>query len=181
MNDETPSGPDPADRIQGMVSGTPVLLTDGREWLLADFAPDPGDVWDRLYDGNIVRGQYDASDLYVAAYRLLRANYHLTPEEAYRLLAVDPANLVHPVEVALFGVDRPYRGFSEWVEVSLLANGLDPDRIPPSRRRAVVDYLVTTGKAIPAAEYLSSHQAAAKRKAILDFAARRAARRQSQD
>lgn len=154
------------------LDGTPVEI-NGQTWILADFIPELGDAWNRLYDHNIVRGQYDPKDVQLGALRLLMANYHLTLDEAVALvLAVDPAELVQPVEVAIFGVDRPYRGYSEWVESSLYINGIDPASVPASKRRDVVAYLVTAGKAIPAEQYLSSYKAAAKRQGWLDLAAR---------
>ncbi|MEO6809151.1 MAG: hypothetical protein ABI353_08550 [Isosphaeraceae bacterium] len=170
--------PVPGNRQKGpSLDGSPVEI-DGQTWTLSAAIPELSEVWDRIYDHAVVRGSYDERDVQLAALRLLQANYRLDLDEAVQVvLSADPADLVPPVEVALFGVDRPYRGYSEWVEVSLLANGIDPAGVPPDRRRAVVEYLAAQGRAIPADEYLSSHKAAAKRKSILDFAARRAERK----
>lgn len=146
-------------------AGTAVEI-DGRIWTLAAAIPYLGDVWDRLFDQNHLAGYYDPDDLRMAAFRLLYAHYHVTPDEGVALIQRAPLGaLVAAIEAALFGgVD--YLGYSNWIEVQLWSNGIDPERLPARLRLAVLDNLVTTGRALPAAQYVSSAEAAAVRQSF---------------
>jgi hypothetical protein len=162
----------PEARAVGPAAGTPVALADGREWALADRLPYLGGVWDDLYDQNVLRGRYDGAKVKTAAYRLLRGNYDLTPDEAFGLLRdVEPAALVDAVERALFGPPpgRARQTWSDWVVASLLANGIDPDAVPAGRVEHVMDVLLATGRALPQERWISSQAAMIARRKMLDF------------
>lgn len=160
--------PDPAARKRpGAVRGTPVIL-GGSEWLLADFVPALGRVWDDLYDSNVLEGRYEAADVQRAAVRILWANYDLSADEAVGLvLGADPGSLVGAVEAALFGEARPHRTYSDWAISSLLANGLDPKRVPPESLRDVLDQLVISGRAVAPEEFVTTILYAKERREIL--------------
>lgn len=53
---------------------------------------------------------------------------------------------------------------------SLAANGLSPATVPHHLLRGVLDQLVMTGRAVPAAKFVSSTEAAVRRRSILDIA-----------
>lgn len=161
-------GPDPEARKRpSTVRGTPVRL-GGSEWLLADFVPALGQVWDDLYDSNVLQGRYEAVDVQRAAVRLLWANYDLSADEAVGLvLGADPATLVGAVEAALFGEARPHRTYSDWALSALLANGLGPKRVPPESLRDVLDQLVAVGRAVPPESFVTTLQYARERREIL--------------
>jgi hypothetical protein len=138
----------------------------GRTWLLADYVPKLGPAWDEVYDENVWAGEYTLETVRRAAIRLLDESYELTPSEAAGLImSADPVALKGAVEAALFGPagDGDYRGYSEWVTVSLLANGLDPARLRGPALRGVLDLLVSTGRATPARSFISSAAAAAEK------------------
>ena len=147
--------------------GTDVTLADGLAWTLADYVPALGLVWDQLYDDNVVAGQYHVADVLVAAARLLQENYDLPVDfVAWLLAGADPDALVAAVEGALFGRRAVIRGYSEWAEAALRANGIDPAAVPPPILRAVLDQLVATRRAVPAADFTSAGIAATKRAAL---------------
>lgn len=148
------------------ITGTPVEIA-GQTWLLADHVPAPEPVWDRLFDDNILSGQYDPEDTNSAAVRLLFVNYNLSPDEAAGLILEAPRpDLIHAVEVALFGPDQVHRTYSDWVLSSLFANGLDPRDVPPEQLRNVLFQLVATGRAVPAEVFISSAEYAVMRAAL---------------
>jgi hypothetical protein len=76
-------------------------------------------------------------------------NYQLSPDESVGLVRSVPAvKLLLAVETALFGKPgRKHITLSGWTRAVLLANGLDPDTLPPADRRAVCDELVRIGRA----------------------------------
>lgn len=160
-------GPTAARKRPGAVRGTPVIL-GGSEWLLADFVPALGRVWDELYDANVLDHRYDVVDVQRAAVRLLWANYDLTTDEAVGLvLGADPATLVGAVEAALFGEAKPHRTYSDWAISSLLANGVDPGAIPPEVLRDVLDQLTALGRAVPPESFVTTLRYARERREIL--------------
>jgi hypothetical protein len=159
----------PDARAKPGISGTPVEIGD-ETWLLADYIPRLEPVWDRLVDRNALTRSYDHEDTNSAAVRLIFTNYNLSPDEAARLILSAPRpDLVHAVEIAIFGDGESYRGYSDWAKVSLWANAIDPDVLPPAMLRPVLDHLITIGRAVPAADYLSSAQAASVRNSFLNL------------
>jgi hypothetical protein len=162
---------DPATYVRpGIHSGTPVTV-NGRAWLFADHVRTYEPVWDRLYDSAQLTGHYPLMDVMSAAVRLLYQANDLTPDEAATVVAAaDPADLVPAVDRALYGPERSHRTWGQWVESSLLANGLNPATIPPDKVWAVLDMLVMTGRTVPAGKFVSSAEAAAMRRGILGWA-----------
>ena len=138
-------------------------MGDGQAWPLAAYVPALGPVWDRLYDDNLIRGVYGPDDVRLAASRLLLENFDLAPEAvATLIIGADLAELVKAVESALFGPERSYHSWSDWVLGSLYANGIDPASVPPDRLHAVLGMLVASGRAIPSGKYISSAVAGAR-------------------
>lgn len=140
------------DRLRGMP-----ITAHGSTWLLADYIPVFEPVWDRLYDSGVIRECYDHPDTNSAAIRLLVANYDLAPGEAASIiLAASRAELVAAVERALYGEKKSHRTYTEWIELSLLANGIDIAKVPPEKVTYLMDYLESAGRTIPAHEFISS-------------------------
>ncbi len=156
----------PEARVKPGANGTPVEI-NGRTWLLADHVPVLDAVWDALYDQNQLARYYEPDDLRKAGLRLLWANYDLTTEEAVGLIRLaDLTVLAQAVESALFGAGDDRRTYSEWVAIALWSNGIDPERLPATFRRAVLESLEASGRTIPASAFISSAQAAAVRKSF---------------
>lgn len=152
------------------VTGTPVEIA-GQTWLLADW-PHFGGVWDDIYDRAVLRGECDSLSVAVAAEMLLISCHKLDLDDAVRLVRLaDPEDLASAVRTALFGPEEARRTYSQWAISALLANGLNPDRVPAVCLRDVLDHLVATGRAVPADKWVSSAEAAAERAAILKLKA----------
>lgn len=154
--------------------GTPTVLGDGNSWTLSDYVPRLGGVWDTLYDHRVGRGKYRIADIRTAATHLLRANYAATPAECYSLIVgADPAGLVAAVEAAMLPMPElsEDRTFSRWAESALWAAGLDPAKVPPRLRNEVLEHIENSGRCIPRTRWIGSHNAAARRTALLKNAA----------
>jgi hypothetical protein len=162
----------PEARARPGIDGTPTFLGDGREWTLAAYVPNLEAVWSELYDAGQVRGKYEWGDVHLAAFRLLATNYDVTPEEGVSLIlaAPDPSALVRAVEAALYGPDRPYVSWEDWVIASLLSNGIDPATVPPRRLRGVLATLVGSGRALPHGRVTTAGINGAKRREMLAHA-----------
>lgn len=153
-------------RTRPDITGFPVTI-DGQVWLFANAPPALSPIWDEIFDQNQLDGGYAQPTLFVAAYRLLEANYLLTSDELIDLLNQLPVeDLVAPVENALFGPRRPHVTYGAWARASLLANGLDPDRLPPADRRLVLEQLVAMGRARNPAKVITSAMTSRKRAAF---------------
>jgi hypothetical protein len=165
--------PDARRRHDG-IDGTPIEI-GGTTWLLADYVPLLGAVWNRLFDQAVIDGRYEPDDVHKAAMHLLIENYRLSASECAVLLLAAPlgsADEEHPglvaaVERAMFGEDqeqyRSCRTYSQWMRLSLLANGLDPEKVPARDRRPLVLYLVAAGKAAPPELWVGSAATAFRR------------------
>jgi hypothetical protein len=178
MADEFPMTP--AARARPGARGELTVSARGHAWRLSDHVPRPDAVWDRLYDSNLLRGGYDPGDVRMAAYRLLAANYELTPEEGVAIVleadGVDPGAALAAVERALFGPAETHRTYSDWVTSALAANGLAYEDVPPGRLHSVLAQLVATGRAIPAEGFISAAEAAQLRATFSRFAAEQKAK-----
>lgn len=142
--------------------GTAVEIA-GRAWLLADYVPMISPVWGRLFDQNLIRGQYEICDLHSAAIQLLYVNYDLSPEDAADLiLTAETALLVRAVEAALFIDDRPVF-WDQWALSALAANGIKPEDVPAGLLQLVLHQLVKTGRAVPPQDVVDSIQAVVAR------------------
>jgi hypothetical protein len=150
-------------------TGLPCTIA-GHVWVLPDYVPEPAAVWDAVYDQNALAGRYDHGDLRACAVRLLLTNYDLAPDDAVELVwSCDLAELVPPVELALFGPEPAYRSWSSWVRTSLLANGLSLRTVPAADLRGVLDQLVATGRAVPAEKWISAAEYRAYRTNLDDL------------
>ena len=149
--------------------GSDVLLADGNAWTLADFVPTLGDVWDRIYDDNLLATHYDRADVPLAGVRLLLANYDVPADfAAWLIQGAEVDQLRDAIEAALFGRKDQLRTWSEWAEGALRANGIDPASLPAPQLRPVLDQLVAAGRAVPSVQYTSAGRAYQKRRALLD-------------
>jgi hypothetical protein len=160
----------PEYREKDGATGTPAVLADGREWLLADggLCNVLDAIRDRIDDEARLRGEVDMADVRQAAFLLLRANYVLSEGEAASLLlGAEPQPLTDAVSRALFGEPNPRRTFTVWAASSLLANGIDPASVPGPLRQHVLDILVASRRTVPAGEFIESAEAARRRAAIL--------------
>jgi hypothetical protein len=149
----------PEARAKGDVRGVPVVLGDGAEWTLAWGTIDPGlDAYrDRLYDGMVIRGQVPADDVRAVAWSLLRANYHLTGDEAAWLVVFAPAQgVADAVMDALVGKPTDHLTYSQWVRSALAANGIDPRSVDPEILPLVLRQLVQAGRALAPEKVISS-------------------------
>ena len=170
---------DPDCRALEWARGTPVVLGDGRAWVLAEGSLNNSldAVRDRLWDDSALEGKVALADVREAAWVLLLSNYELTPEEAAGLLdGADPAALADATVEAMFGPEAGKRTYTMWASSALLANGLDPARTPTAMMPAVLDQLVRCRRCIPASEYIDSSVAAPRLAAARAAAARYAAR-----
>jgi hypothetical protein len=155
-------------------AGTPIVLADGEEWLLADggLCNELDDLRDHLDDEARLTGEASSAEVNEAAFVLLRANYELSgPEAAGLILGADGQRLSDAVGAALFGA-AGRRTYTLWAASALLANGLDPATIPGPMRRHVLDHLVASGRAIPATKFIDSAAAAPRLAAMRARAAR---------
>lgn len=164
----------PETRAKRGAAGIPVALGDGQTWLLAHggLAPPLTTLRDDIYDGMVLKRTVDIAAALHVAWVLLRANYALTPEETARLLcAADEQALCEAVLDALYGqVKKVRRTWTEWVQVSLLMNGIDPATVPPALLPALMQALEQTGRTVPEAEFISASEAAAERAGWINLA-----------
>jgi len=155
---------DPEVRAFEGVVGTPVVLGDGKTWLLASgwSRPEIGPSRDRIFDRSALDGQVLMVDIQEAAWWMLRANHDMTDVEAVLLVAgADQDALILAVEAAMFGLAAPRRTYTEWAMTALLANGLDPDMIPAALVDGVLEQLVLSGRCARRDQFISSAAAAA--------------------
>jgi hypothetical protein len=147
------------------ISGVPAVLSDGREWLLAR-----GGLWktltpfrDRIYDEWAMTGRVPVGHVLVAAFHMLRLNYHLTEDEAMELVrGADPANVADPVIDAMVNITLPRKTWTEWARSALFVNGLKPADVPPDDLPRVLAHLVMLGKAVPPEDFTDAGMAAEK-------------------
>jgi hypothetical protein len=162
-----PALPDPADRARSGLRGLPVVIL-GETWLLADYRPTSGGVWDKIYDEAVMGGARMSGDILLAAAYLLAENYELTQAEAFAvILQADPADILEPVRFALFGPEKETRAtrrtLSQWERFGLKAARIDPAPPDPWEMRAFLDYLVELGAILPQDRWISSAEAVARR------------------
>ncbi|WP_435005152.1 hypothetical protein P12x_003046 [Tundrisphaera lichenicola] len=169
--------PKPEDCAREGCDGTPVTLSDGRAWLLADggLLNHLDAIRDRIDDSARLTEQVEMGDVNEAAFSLLLANYELAPSELVGLLAGAEAEVLVPaVMEALFGPEQSRRTYTTWAASALIANGIDPSSVPTPLRAHVLEQLVATGRAIPAGKYIESAAAARKRALFRSLAAKHA-------
>ena len=157
------SPPSPETRSLDGARGVPVVLGDGKEWLLArgGLAPVLDGFRDKLDDQARLRGEVQMADVYDVASALLLDNYDLDLNELAALLAgADPDQLADRVMTALFGDPNPRRTWTNWARSALIANGLIPESIEPETLPFVLDQLVSTRRALPPGKWIDSAVAA---------------------
>lgn len=162
----------PEARAIGAPKGTPIVLADGGTWIVADELPYLGGIWDRLYEDNVARHQYQTHHLATGLQRLLQANYRLSDSEAFGLVQIcEWRAMILAIERAMFGPPPKEVNWTwgDWIVNSFLANGIDPASVPPSRFLQVMAILTETKHAIPEDEAISVQVAMAKRSALLNF------------
>jgi len=171
--------PSEHDRRKPGARGSLVRLADGGRWLLAEpaFRPTPGGLTtpdvdaaiDRFYERIILGEEIDLADVLAVARALLRANYDLSDAEAADLVEVDAGPeaeaLARAVLESLFGPDQRVRGYVDWVQASLLANGLSASEIPASAINDVLAILMATNRTVPPAQFVDACRAALDRDA----------------
>jgi hypothetical protein len=153
--------PAPGERIVEDAAGTPVVLADGKEWLLADggLGNMLDEVRDNMFHDMATRQSVANNDVAWAAWVLLSTNYRLALDEGKRLIhGADMEVLTPAVCESLFGRPRDINslGYTSWARATLDANGIDPAGLTATRRRDVLQYLVAIGRAIPADKYIAS-------------------------
>ena len=160
--------------------GTPLILADGEEWLLASptFRPRPSSVTqppidsplDLLFDSLVLDEGIALRNVWEIAAALLRANYELTDEALSALLRVETGKekrqLVAAVLDATFGSERGPRSYSRWVRASLLANGLGESDIPAQDLPDVLAVLVATNRTVPVSRFVDACQDVQERSAL---------------
>lgn len=156
--DETPLALTPADRaIEGRSTNGTAVQIIGHTWYLAAYPPALTERWDRLFDENVLRGEYDGVDVWACAAELLIENYLLTYDECCALIMTQlPIAYREAVENALFGTRPEHRTYSQWVESVLWGVGQNPDTISPKARRLAVDAIEAAGLGVSTAEFISS-------------------------
>lgn len=159
----TANAPTPESRILEGASGTPVKLSDGNVWLLADggLLNVLDGLRDKIDDDARLTGEVNMIDVAEMAAHLVVANYELDDDEARRLVigSVDQ-ELADAVTEALFGQNGPRRTYTSWAASALLANGIDPASVPSRLMPHVLHQLEGTKRCMPRGEYIESAEAA---------------------
>ena len=159
-----------ADRRKIGATGTPVVLSDGQTWLLANPCVQPSrrglttpcidTAIDRLFESTVTNEGLKLTDLWEIAIGLLEENYRLTDRELCELLSVSPGPesqiLATTILDALFGSERSERGYCAWVRASLLANGLCETKVPARDLLNLLTILVTTNRTIPLSRFVDA-------------------------
>ena len=140
--------------------GTPIESL-GQSWILPALGLAPGfqAERDRMYDDVTIGGRVSTLDVNRVACALLLLNHDLRPDELARVVqGADRAGLVDAVVGCLLPLDLrdDARTFTAWARSSLLANGLDPAKIPAADLAAVLHQLVSTGRAVAHAEFTAA-------------------------
>lgn len=168
--DERPLTPE-ARALEG-IEGVEMTV-DGTTWLLAysGVRDALSPVRLRLDESAWLQGQYPVDDLRHAAKTLLQVNYDLDDYEAYTIAFLAPVpELKEAVEVALFAFPERDRTYEDWVVSSLVCNGLDPAQIETRDLGHILYQLVCTGRAMPAAAFISAAAGGRERNALYAMA-----------
>lgn len=168
---------EPECRALDEADGVPVVLGDGNTWLLHDggLRNVLDSTRDELFDQSTLQGQVDMPLVCLAAEWLLRANYDLEPVELITLVyQADHQALTDAVFLALFGPLAGKKTYTDWATSALLANGLDPAKIPVALMPDVLTHLEASRRCVPRGQFIDSANAAPKLAAARARAARRA-------
>jgi hypothetical protein len=148
-------------------AGTPVRLSDGDRWLLAnpafsargeDTTSPCGDKQiNRIFECVVLGEDLDLTDIWAAARELLLKNYELSEAELSELLSTSPGpesrELASSTVEAMFGSVDDEKGYCHWVRASLLANGLGNCLLSAQDLPNVLAVLVATNRTIPLSKF----------------------------
>lgn len=145
-----------------ITDGVPIVLGEFGTWTLpyALTQPSIDDLRDAIFDRYILKEQVIVGDISLAACRLLRVNYDISPEDAGLVLrSAVQADLAEAVWACLIGETSNHRTYSQWVRSSLYTAGLDPAKIPPRELGHVLRHLEMSGRVEPKQTFISSVEA----------------------
>ena len=168
-----------AQRRKPGASGTPILLGDGRTWLMpspsyvAGYSslskPDIDQHLDNCFDAAINQAMIGWRDLFGAARELLKVNYFVTDEELMGLFTFEAAaakTFASTFMDIMFGPEDPDKTRTLWIRATLLANGLGGLLILPEDLQNVLDILVATKRTIPLEQFADACLDAAERRSL---------------
>lgn len=167
--DEARRWPDPGRCARGTPKGIEATLADGKRWTLAfaGAARRLAPYRDRIFDDITLTNKVKGTDIRIAAFYLLNANYDLEEQAALDLInGAEPDALAEAVVDAMLWQDAPRRTYTAWIESSLYANGIDPQGVPPEMLTFVLDQLVATKRAIPLQQFCDAAEAKHRRAAF---------------
>ena len=171
--DKMPVRPTPEDRARGRGIKRPHLPEPGIGLAPGTNRPEPAPRRGTRPDVRRHGGPFGPPDRGRRGlpFLLLQANYRLEPDEAVAIiLAADTKDLVEAVLASIFAHDRgddATRTYTNWARSSLLANGIDPAKIPVADLPHVLRQLVATGRAMPRGEFIASESFARARADLL--------------
>jgi hypothetical protein len=157
-------------------SGTPIVLADGQQWLLANptyratsnglTQPSVDHLLDVVFDCSVLATSLRFTDFFELAGQLLKANYDLGDDELSHLLSVsagaETREFIERILSALFGTDSE-RTYTSWVRASLLTNGLEDVEIPARDLTHVLAILVATKRTVPLSTFAEACRLAESR------------------
>ena len=169
-------------RRKPAASGTPVVLADGNEWLLAIpsylarsrelTSPGIDSPLDRVFDCLVLGEGVSLCDVWEIAGALLRHNYDLSDEDLEQLLSVAPGTearrLTSSVLDVALGSERHPRSYCRWVRASLLVSGLGETAISSEDLPDVLAVLVASNRTVPVSQFVDACKVANER-ASLEF------------
>lgn len=175
----------PADRSLSLperpITGIPMRLADGNDWLLAHMgnAEGGGPLRNQLCDSVFFAGRLPATLLHPLVHHALAINYEISEKETFDLLfsegyspfkAVDdqPAPVKAVVGAWLPSEEDCEFEYDDWLRSSLIINGIDPATIPADDVPAVVAHLRGLGKIIEPSIFVGAMREGAKRQDHLD-------------
>jgi hypothetical protein len=180
---DTPLTPETRAIGGDLTSGIPILLADGREWMLPRVGNERGleDVRNRLYEEISFAGRVTINLLRTALVLALPFRYYLTNPEILTL-TTETANWKigtsydgqRPID-AIIGAYLPFEEqceftYEDWFRSTLIVNGIDPLSLDPEDLPAVLTHLITLRRAVHPSQFVTSAIEGAKRKAARDIA-----------
>jgi hypothetical protein len=161
-----PLPPERLRRRHDRLRGRPLRDTFGTDWIIADvgLAPQFEGMRDAAFDMLALRGSGDPALYRVVAMCAITSNYDLTPEEAALVLDhVTPDELCGVAAEALLPTQGFLRTYTAWILGGLIANGIDPEKVPRHLLPAVLRHLEQTGRIEAQDSFINSASEAKKR------------------
>lgn len=163
MNDPKPLTPDARALDDGTpITGIPIRLADGNEWLLARVGSVPEAAWLRneMFRSMALSESIRSVLLVIAADFALRLNYDLAEDEVAKLLDHSEGWSFRDESECGKGVDAVVGAYlpnfedcefdyDDWLRSTLIINGIAPGSIPSDDLPAVLAQLVALGRAVP--------------------------------